>query len=156
MAKYLLLKHYRGAPAPVNDVPMDPWTPEEVSAHMQYMHDFAARVEQPGHVLVHLQVRAPRGLFLPGARVEPGHDGVGPRVQARLVLVRHPELLADHGDREGVGEVVDDVNLAPVSHPVDEAGDDVEVSRCQAAQPVVLGRVHAEQAAGQRRGLRTR
>jgi len=23
MAKYLLLKHYRGAPAPVNDVPMD-------------------------------------------------------------------------------------------------------------------------------------
>ena len=28
MAKYLLLKHYRGAPAPVNDVPMDRWTPE--------------------------------------------------------------------------------------------------------------------------------
>jgi hypothetical protein len=25
MAKYLLLKHYRGAPAPVNDVPMAPW-----------------------------------------------------------------------------------------------------------------------------------
>ena len=30
MAKYLLLKHYRGAPAAVNDVPMDQWTPEEV------------------------------------------------------------------------------------------------------------------------------
>src|SRR5205823_3839370 len=28
MAKYLLLKHYRGAPAPVNDVPMDQWTPD--------------------------------------------------------------------------------------------------------------------------------
>jgi hypothetical protein len=28
MAKYLLLKHYRGAPAPVNDVPMDRWTEE--------------------------------------------------------------------------------------------------------------------------------
>ena len=28
MAKYLLLKHYRGAPASVNDVPMDQWTPE--------------------------------------------------------------------------------------------------------------------------------
>ena len=37
MAKYLLLKHYRGAPASVNDVPMDRWTPEEVDAHMQYM-----------------------------------------------------------------------------------------------------------------------
>ena len=29
MAKYLLLKHYRGAPAPVNDVPMDRSAPEE-------------------------------------------------------------------------------------------------------------------------------
>lgn len=29
MAEYLLLKHYRGAPAPVNDVPMEQWTPEE-------------------------------------------------------------------------------------------------------------------------------
>src|SRR5205807_7274222 len=33
MAKYLLLKHYRGAPAPVNDVPMDQWKPDEVEAH---------------------------------------------------------------------------------------------------------------------------
>ena len=32
MAKYLLLKHYRGAPAPVNDIPMDQWTPDEVDA----------------------------------------------------------------------------------------------------------------------------
>jgi hypothetical protein len=32
MAKYLLLKHYRSAPASVNDVPMDQWDPEEVSA----------------------------------------------------------------------------------------------------------------------------
>ncbi|NEE01077.1 hypothetical protein G1H10_12955 [Phytoactinopolyspora halotolerans] len=44
MAKYLLLKHHRGAPAAVNDVPMDQWTPEKVSAHMAYMHDFAARL----------------------------------------------------------------------------------------------------------------
>ena len=48
MTKYLLLKHYRGAPAPVNDVPMDQWTPEELSAHMQYMQDFAARLEGTG------------------------------------------------------------------------------------------------------------
>src|SRR5438105_5276317 len=44
MAKYLLLKHYRGAPASVNDVPMEQWTPEELSAHVQYMDDFAARL----------------------------------------------------------------------------------------------------------------
>jgi hypothetical protein len=48
MAKYLLLKHYRGAPTPPNDVPMDRWTPDEVSAHFQYMRDFAARLEGTG------------------------------------------------------------------------------------------------------------
>ena len=48
MAKYLLLKHYRGAPAAVNDVRMDQWTPEEISAHVQYMNDFAAKLEQTG------------------------------------------------------------------------------------------------------------
>ena len=41
MAKYLLLKHYRGAPAAVNNVPMDQWTPQEVEAHIQFMRDFA-------------------------------------------------------------------------------------------------------------------
>ena len=48
MAKYLLLKHYRGAPASVNDVPMDQWTPEEVTAHIRYMDDFAARLKETG------------------------------------------------------------------------------------------------------------
>ncbi|MGW4354232.1 YciI family protein [Nocardia sp. NPDC004582] len=48
MAKYLLLKHYRGAPAAVNDVPMDQWTPEEVTAHVRYMRDFADRLEKSG------------------------------------------------------------------------------------------------------------
>lgn len=51
MAKYLLLKHYRGAPAPANDVPMDQWTPEEISAHVQYMQDFAARLEETGEFI---------------------------------------------------------------------------------------------------------
>lgn len=46
-SKYLLLKHYRGAPAPVNDVPMDRWTPEEVDAHVQHI-DLAARLEGSG------------------------------------------------------------------------------------------------------------
>jgi hypothetical protein len=48
MAKYLLLKHYRGAPAAVNDVPMSQWTPEEVTAHVRYMGDFADRLRETG------------------------------------------------------------------------------------------------------------
>lgn len=35
MAKYVLLKHYRGAPKGVNDVPMDQWSEQEVAAHLQ-------------------------------------------------------------------------------------------------------------------------
>src|SRR6266566_5931860 len=35
IAKYLLLKHYRGGPAPAVDwAPMDQWTPDEVDAHV--------------------------------------------------------------------------------------------------------------------------
>ncbi|WP_017591936.1 YciI family protein [Nocardiopsis potens] len=63
MAKYLLLKHYRGAPASVNDAPMDRWTPEEVSAHMQYMRDFAARLEAAGE-FVDSQALSPEGVFV--------------------------------------------------------------------------------------------
>ena len=63
MAKYLLLKHYRGAPAPVNDVPMDRWTPAEVAAHIQYMDDFAARLEASGEY-VDGQVLSPQGTFV--------------------------------------------------------------------------------------------
>lgn len=63
MAKYLLLKHYRGAPAPVNNVPMDRWAPAEVEAHMQFMRDFGARLEGTGE-LVDAQALAPSGLWV--------------------------------------------------------------------------------------------
>ena len=63
MAKYLLLKHYRGAPAPVNDVPMERWTPEEFDAHVQYMNDFAARLEASGE-FVSGEALAPDGVWV--------------------------------------------------------------------------------------------
>jgi hypothetical protein len=63
MAKYLLLKHYRGAPASVHDVPMDQWTPEELSAHVQYMQDFAVRLEGSGE-FVDSQALSPEGTFV--------------------------------------------------------------------------------------------
>ncbi|MER6784528.1 YciI family protein [Streptomyces sp. NPDC000658] len=63
MPKYLLLKHYRGAPAPTNDVPMEQWTPQEISAHVQYMNDFAARLERTGE-FVDSQALAPEGMFV--------------------------------------------------------------------------------------------
>jgi hypothetical protein len=63
MARYLLLKHYRGAPASVNNVPMDQWTPDEVSAHIQYMRDFAIRLEGTGEY-VGEQALSPEGTFV--------------------------------------------------------------------------------------------
>ena len=63
MAKYLLLKHYRGAPAAVNDVSMDHWSPEEVTAHIQYMNDFAAKLEEAGEY-VDGQALAPDGMWV--------------------------------------------------------------------------------------------
>ena len=63
MAKYLLLKHYRGGPTPVNDVPMDKWTPEEVSAHIQFMQDFATRLEGTGE-FVGSTALSPEGLWV--------------------------------------------------------------------------------------------
>jgi len=63
MAKYLLLKHYRGAPAAVNDVSMDSWTPEEVTAHIQYMDDFAAMLQEAGEY-VDGQALAPDGMWV--------------------------------------------------------------------------------------------
>jgi hypothetical protein len=63
MAKYLLLKHYRGAPAAVNDVPMDQWEPEEVSAHITYMREFADRLEDTGEY-VDGQALLPEGTWV--------------------------------------------------------------------------------------------
>jgi hypothetical protein len=64
MAKYLLLKHYRGAPEAVNNVPMDQWTAGEIQDHLQFMADFATRLEGTGEY-VDGQALSPRGPGLP-------------------------------------------------------------------------------------------
>ena len=48
MAKYLLLKHYRGPKTSLNDVPSDQWTPDEWAVLIQYMRDFADRLRATG------------------------------------------------------------------------------------------------------------
>jgi hypothetical protein len=63
MAKYLLLKHYRGGKAPVNDIPMDKWTPEEIDAHVTYMQEFADRLSGSGE-FVDGQALAPEGVWV--------------------------------------------------------------------------------------------
>ena len=64
MAKYLLLKHYRGGPVPFVDFgTMDQWTPAEVDAHITFMQDFAAKFEGTGE-FVDGQALAAEGTFV--------------------------------------------------------------------------------------------
>jgi hypothetical protein len=64
MAKSLLLTHYRGGPVPVVDFgSMEQWTPAEIDAHVQYMRDFAARLEGTGEY-VDSQALSPEGTFV--------------------------------------------------------------------------------------------
>lgn len=65
MAKYLLLKHYRRSSGPEDlvGIPMDQWSPEEVDAHIQFMNDFAGRLEESGE-FVDGQALSPEGAFV--------------------------------------------------------------------------------------------
>lgn len=110
MAKYLLLKHYRGAPAPENNVPMDQWTPEEVDAHIRYMHDFAARLESTGE-FVDGQALSPDGMWV-------RHDGPGRPAVVDGPFAETKDLIAgwmiiDVDSRERAIELAGELSAAP-------------------------------------------
>ncbi len=73
MAKFLILKHYRGGPAPVEELlPMDQWDPADVDAHVHWMVDFAAKLEESGEFVEH------QALSVEGAFVRHGGEGRPP------------------------------------------------------------------------------
>ena len=76
MAKYLFLKHYRGAPPMATDIPMSEWAPAAVEAHIQFMRDFADRLVETGE-FVDAQALAPDGMWVrhDGADRPPVTDG---------------------------------------------------------------------------------
>ncbi|TXG92618.1 hypothetical protein DW322_11450 [Rhodococcus rhodnii] len=111
--KYLLLKHYRGAPASVNDIPMDRWEPDEVTAHVRYMNDFAARLEESGEY-VDSRALSPSGTFVrsDGPGRPPVTDGPFPETKdlvAGWMLIdvdtyeRALELAAELSEAPGAG-----------------------------------------------------
>ena len=62
MAKYLLLKHYRGAKE-IPCAPMDQWTPAEVEAHLAFMGHVADTFRERGE-FVDAQALSPEGTFV--------------------------------------------------------------------------------------------
>ena len=109
-AEYLLPEHDRGAPAPVNDVPMDRWTPEEISAHVTYMNDFAARLEATGE-FVDAQALAPEGTFVryDGAGRPPVTDG--PFAETKDLIAGW--MVIDVDSRERAVELAGELSAAP-------------------------------------------
>jgi hypothetical protein len=110
VAKYLLLKHYRGAPAPENDVPMDRWTPDEVEAHIQYMADFASRLEASGEYVDE------RALSPDGVWVRSGGEGRPPVTDGPFAETK--DLVAgwmviDVDSRERAIELAGELSAAP-------------------------------------------
>ena len=110
MAKYLLLKHYRGAPDPVNNVPMERWTPEEISNHIQFMRDFAARLGSTGEY-VDGQALAPEGAWVryDGEGRPPVTDG--PFAETKDLIAGW--MIIDVESRERAVELAGELSAAP-------------------------------------------
>lgn len=110
MAKYLLLKHYRGAPAPINNVPMNHWTPDEVAAHIQFMRDLADRLTETGE-FVDADALAPDGTFVQygGAGKPPVTDG--PFAETKDLIAGWMSIDVDSYER--AVEVAAELSAAP-------------------------------------------
>ena len=65
MAKYLLLKHYQGGPerTPEGCIPMDQWTPQEITDHINFMHHVADVLAERGE-FVSADGLSPEGTFV--------------------------------------------------------------------------------------------
>lgn len=110
MAKYLFLKHYRGAPTPPDWVPMEQWTPAEVEAHFQFMRDFAARLEATGE-MVDAQALAQDGLWVRsgGAGGAPVTDG--PFAETKDLIAGW--MVVDVDSQERAVELAAELSSAP-------------------------------------------
>jgi len=110
MAKYLLLKHYQGAPAPQNDTPMDQWTPDEVDAHIRFMRDLADQLQETGE-FVDAQALAPEGLWVryDGEGKPPVTDG--PFAETKDLIAGW--MVIDVDSRERALELAAGLSAAP-------------------------------------------
>jgi len=133
MAKYLLLKHYRGAPDAVNNVPMDQWTPQEIEDHVQYMNDFAARLETTGEY-VDSQALSPEGTFVryDGEGRPPVTDG--PFAETKDLIAGF--MIIDVDSQERAIELAGELAAAP-GYGGDPVHEWLEVRPLYTASPTV-------------------
>jgi hypothetical protein len=63
MPKYLILKHYNGGPEPASFAPMDQWTPDEVTAHMEFQREVSRILTDSGE-FVDARALSPQGSWV--------------------------------------------------------------------------------------------
>lgn len=110
MAKYVMIKHYRGAPESVNSAPMDEWAPAEVTAHVNYMNDLAAKLESTGE-FVDAQALSQSGAWVRS-------DGAGRPPLTEGPLEESKDLVAgwmaiDVDSYERAVEIAGELSAAP-------------------------------------------
>ena len=111
MAKYLLLKHYRGGPTPVLDLdPIDRWAPADVDAHVRFMQDFAKRLEDTGE-FVDAQALAPQGTFVRHAGEGKPAITDGPFAETKDLIAGWMVIDVDSYDR--AVELAGELSAAP-------------------------------------------
>jgi hypothetical protein len=110
MAKYLLLKHYRSTEKSLDCAPMSEWTPAEVDAHIQFMRDFAARLEGTGE-FVAAEAAAEDGLWARGDG--PGKAAVtdGPFAETKDLIAGW--MIIDVDSKERAIELAAELSDAP-------------------------------------------
>ncbi|WP_018156000.1 YciI family protein [Demetria terragena] len=110
MAKYLMLKHYRGAPEGVNDAPMDEWTPEEITAHIRYMDEFADRLRESGEFVDSVAL-TPEGSWVryDGEGKPPATDG--PFAETKDLVAGY--MIIDVDSHERAVELAGELSAAP-------------------------------------------
>ena len=110
MPKYLILKHYRGVPATVNDHPMEEWAPDEVDAHMAFMEAFGKRLEADGE-FVDAQALSPDGAFVRANDEGTGPITDGPFAETKDLIAGWYVVDVDGWDR--AVELAGELSLAP-------------------------------------------
>ena len=110
MPKYLLLKHYQGSPAALNEAPMDQWTPEEVDAHMKFMDDFGKRLEAEGE-LADAQALSPAGAWVSADAQGRSVVTDGPFAETKDLIAGWFVVDVDGWDR--AVELATELSLAP-------------------------------------------
>jgi hypothetical protein len=95
MAKYLLLKHYRGGPAPVVDIDlMDRWTPAEIDAHVQYIPPASSSCPVGGSAPSGPPVATDGRWSIPYRCARSSINGSGGVLRVRLPLALHAQRRA--------------------------------------------------------------